>query len=90
MLVCVFLKFFLCVEVLINDIWIVCDVQFFSQVEAAPVAAKTEEPKSKSDCYGVFCLTYDLKAVSSSILMEDLFRLLKMYNSTLFQWLIVS
>ncbi|KAG7012923.1 Malate dehydrogenase [NADP], chloroplastic, partial [Cucurbita argyrosperma subsp. argyrosperma] len=32
-----------------------------NQVEAAPVAAKTGEPKSKSDCYGVFCLTYDLK-----------------------------
>ncbi|KAL0538613.1 hypothetical protein IC582_022762 [Cucumis melo] len=33
-----------------------------NQVEAAPVTAKTEDPKSKSDCYGVFCLTYDLKA----------------------------
>lgn len=33
-----------------------------NQIEAAPVAAKTGEPKSKSDCYGVFCLTYDLKA----------------------------
>ncbi|KAK6137849.1 hypothetical protein DH2020_028404 [Rehmannia glutinosa] len=28
----------------------------------APVAVKTEEPKKKPDCYGVFCLTYDLKA----------------------------
>ncbi|CAA0840599.1 lactate/malate dehydrogenase family protein [Striga hermonthica] len=28
-----------------------------------PVAVKTEEePKKKPDCYGVFCLTYDLKA----------------------------
>ncbi|KAH6804937.1 lactate/malate dehydrogenase family protein [Perilla frutescens var. frutescens] len=28
----------------------------------APVAVKTEEAKKKPDCYGVFCLTYDLKA----------------------------
>nr|KYP60678.1 hypothetical protein KK1_023087 [Cajanus cajan] len=25
-------------------------------------AVKTEDPKSKPDCYGVFCLTYDLRA----------------------------
>lgn len=34
-----------------------------SEVQA-PVAVKTEEPKKKPDCYGVFCLTYDLIAVS--------------------------
>ncbi|XP_075513468.1 malate dehydrogenase [NADP], chloroplastic-like [Primulina tabacum] len=28
----------------------------------APVAVKIEDPKKKADCYGVFCLTYDLKA----------------------------
>ncbi|XP_019196660.1 PREDICTED: malate dehydrogenase [NADP], chloroplastic [Ipomoea nil] len=28
----------------------------------APVAVPTEDPKKKSECYGVFCLTYDLKA----------------------------
>uniref|UniRef100_A0A2R3TVA5 Malate dehydrogenase [NADP], chloroplastic n=1 Tax=Neolamarckia cadamba TaxID=153762 RepID=A0A2R3TVA5_9GENT len=28
----------------------------------APVALKTEDTKKKPDCYGVFCLTYDLKA----------------------------
>lgn len=28
------------------------------------MAVKTEEPKKKPDCYGVFCLTYDLIAVS--------------------------
>jgi hypothetical protein len=27
-------------------------------------AVQTQDPKSKPDCYGVFCLTYDLKAVS--------------------------
>ncbi|KAI4352665.1 hypothetical protein L6164_006893 [Bauhinia variegata] len=31
-----------------------------NQVQAP--AVQTEDPKSKSDCYGVFCLTYDLKA----------------------------
>ncbi|XP_031372319.1 malate dehydrogenase [NADP], chloroplastic [Punica granatum] len=31
--------------------------------QAPPVAVKTEEPKTKqSECFGVFCLTYDLKA----------------------------
>ncbi|CAH9077159.1 unnamed protein product [Cuscuta europaea] len=28
----------------------------------APVALPTEDPKKKPECYGVFCLTYDLKA----------------------------
>ncbi|EPS69170.1 malate dehydrogenase, partial [Genlisea aurea] len=28
----------------------------------APVAVKTDESKKKADCFGVFCLTYDLKA----------------------------
>lgn len=38
-----------------------------SQVQA-PVAVEQDDPKSKTnDCYGVFCLTYDLKAVSSLI-----------------------
>lgn len=27
-------------------------------------AVKTLDPKSKAECYGVFCLTYDLRAVS--------------------------
>lgn len=38
----------------------------------APVAAvkKEEEPRKKPECYGIFCLTYDLKAVS--ILMHAL------------------
>ncbi|XLT05873.1 hypothetical protein HN51_044622 [Arachis hypogaea] len=31
-----------------------------SQVQAP--AVQIQEPKSKSDCYGIFCLTYDLKA----------------------------
>ncbi|KAL8533198.1 hypothetical protein ACS0TY_009444 [Phlomoides rotata] len=30
--------------------------------EAPPVAVKTEEPRKKPECYGIFCLTYDLKA----------------------------
>lgn len=34
----------------------------FSQVQVP--AAQFQDPKSKPDCYGVFCLTYDLKAVS--------------------------
>lgn len=40
-----------------------------SQVEA-PIPVQAEDPKNKSDCYGVFCLTYDLKAVSFSSLDE--------------------
>ncbi|GAB4836389.1 Malate dehydrogenase, cytoplasmic [Ancistrocladus abbreviatus] len=32
-----------------------------SQIQA-PGRLQTEDPKSKSECYGVFCLTYDLKA----------------------------
>lgn len=31
-----------------------------NQVQAP--AVQTQDPKSKPDCYGVFCLTYDLKA----------------------------
>jgi hypothetical protein len=34
-----------------------------SQVQA-PAAVEAEDPKNKPECYGVFCLTYDLKAVS--------------------------
>ncbi|MED6135109.1 Malate dehydrogenase, cytoplasmic [Stylosanthes scabra] len=37
-----------------------CSVTQQNQVQAP--AVQTQEPKSKSDCYGVFCLTYDLKA----------------------------
>ncbi|XP_047974976.1 malate dehydrogenase [NADP], chloroplastic [Salvia hispanica] len=33
-----------------------------NEVQAAPEAVKAEEVKKKADCYGVFCLTYDLKA----------------------------
>jgi malate dehydrogenase (NADP+) len=33
-----------------------------SQATPAPVAVKVEGPDKKPDCYGVFCLTYDLKA----------------------------
>ncbi|KAG9158362.1 hypothetical protein Leryth_024242 [Lithospermum erythrorhizon] len=29
---------------------------------SAPVSVKTAEPKKQPECYGVFCLTYDLKA----------------------------
>ncbi|KAJ7974989.1 malate dehydrogenase [Quillaja saponaria] len=32
-----------------------------NQVQA-PVPVQNEEPNNKNDCYGVFCLTYDLKA----------------------------
>ncbi|PON98607.1 Malate dehydrogenase, NADP-dependent [Trema orientale] len=32
-----------------------------NQVEA-PIPVQAKDPKNKSDCYGVFCLTYDLKA----------------------------
>ncbi|CAK9169247.1 unnamed protein product, partial [Ilex paraguariensis] len=32
-----------------------------NQVEA-PVAVQTQDPKKKPECFGVFCLTYDLKA----------------------------
>lgn len=36
-----------------------------SQVQApAPAPVQTGDPKNKPECYGVFCLTYDLKAVS--------------------------
>uniref|UniRef100_A0A9F1UCR1 Malate dehydrogenase [NADP], chloroplastic n=1 Tax=Stylosanthes guianensis TaxID=62615 RepID=A0A9F1UCR1_9FABA len=37
-----------------------CSVTQQNQVQAP--AVQTQEPKSKPDCYGVFCLTYDLKA----------------------------
>ena len=33
-----------------------------SEVQVPTV--KTQDPKSKPECYGVFCLTYDLRAVS--------------------------
>ena len=35
---------------------------FPSEVQVPTV--KTQDPKSKPECYGVFCLTYDLRAVS--------------------------
>ncbi|KAJ6349962.1 hypothetical protein OIU78_006204 [Salix suchowensis] len=34
----------------------------FSRQVPAPVAVQTEEAKNKSECFGVFCQTYDLKA----------------------------
>ena len=37
----------------------------FSQAQnSAPAPLQVEKPKEKPECYGVFCLTYDLKAVS--------------------------
>ncbi|KAL1542386.1 malate dehydrogenase (NADP(+)) [Salvia divinorum] len=34
-----------------------------NEVQAAPAAVKAEEGKKKAECYGVFCLTYDLIAL---------------------------
>ncbi|KAM1285207.1 hypothetical protein ACFX2I_028008 [Malus domestica] len=34
----------------------------FSQVQAPAAPEKTQDPKSKAECFGVFCLTYDLIA----------------------------
>ncbi|XP_016443886.1 malate dehydrogenase [NADP], chloroplastic-like isoform X2 [Nicotiana tabacum] len=31
----------------------------------APTVVQTDDPKKKPECYGVFCLTYDLKALAS-------------------------
>lgn len=43
-----------------------CGTFLIFSSQAPAVAVKPEDPKSKgSDCYGVFCLTYDLKAVCS-------------------------
>ncbi|VFQ62663.1 unnamed protein product [Cuscuta campestris] len=39
----------------------VCSSLTSNEVQA-PVAVSTEDPKKKPECYGVFCLTYDLKA----------------------------
>lgn len=36
-----------------------------SQVQT-PIPVPAQDPKTKSECYGIFCLTYDLKAVSFS------------------------
>ncbi|RXH93136.1 hypothetical protein DVH24_013712 [Malus domestica] len=33
-----------------------------SQVQAPAAPAQTEDPKNKPECFGVFCLTYDLQA----------------------------
>ncbi|KAK6775224.1 hypothetical protein RDI58_026225 [Solanum bulbocastanum] len=33
-----------------------------SKEAQAPTVVQTDDPKKKSECYGVFCLTYDLKA----------------------------
>ncbi|TQD82555.1 hypothetical protein C1H46_031871 [Malus baccata] len=35
-----------------------------NQVQAPAAPEKTQDPKSKAECFGVFCLTYDLIAVS--------------------------
>ncbi|KAK7858882.1 malate dehydrogenase [NADP], chloroplastic-like [Quercus suber] len=43
-----------------NSLTISCSVAP-NQVQA-PVAVQNEEPKTKTECFGVFCLTYDLKA----------------------------
>lgn len=51
----------------------------FSQVQA-PIAVPAAEPKSKTECYGVFCLTYDLRAVSSLIINY----ICKIYNINMF------
>ncbi|CAN4126571.1 unnamed protein product [Withania somnifera] len=39
---------------------ICCSVS--SKEVQAPTVVQTDEPKKKTECYGVFCLTYDLKA----------------------------
>ncbi|CAN6566808.1 unnamed protein product [Malus baccata var. baccata] len=33
-----------------------------NQVQAPAAPAQTEDPKNKPECFGVFCLTYNLKA----------------------------
>ncbi|KAM2264061.1 hypothetical protein ACFXTI_040271 [Malus domestica] len=33
-----------------------------NQVQAPAAPAQTEDPKNKPECFGVFCLTYDLQA----------------------------
>ncbi|KAL5733594.1 hypothetical protein ACOSQ2_033286 [Xanthoceras sorbifolium] len=43
-----------------RDARITCSVT--SDQVQAPIAVQAEGPKTKNDCYGVFCLTYDLKA----------------------------
>ena len=48
---------------LIGSDWIsIPFVLLLSEVQVP--AVKTSDPKSKPECYGVFCLTYDLRAVS--------------------------
>lgn len=44
--------------------WLVIFYDGFCSEIQAPVAVKIDDPKKKAECYGVFCLTYDLKAVS--------------------------
>ncbi|KAI4373058.1 hypothetical protein MLD38_011224 [Melastoma candidum] len=39
-----------------------------------PVAVQTEEPKGKNECYGVFCLTYDLIAEEETESWKKLIR----------------
>ncbi|TXG49414.1 hypothetical protein EZV62_025289 [Acer yangbiense] len=43
-----------------RDATITCSVA--SDQVQAPIAVQAVDPKPKNDCYGVFCLTYDLKA----------------------------
>lgn len=79
-----------CVIILLND-----GTDFFflflgnslSQVQAPP-SVQAQDPKTKPECYGVFCLTYDLKAVSSESLQEVGFVLPNSFNGfvDLFFW----
>ncbi|KAM1124795.1 hypothetical protein TB2_040111 [Malus domestica] len=49
----------ICCSVAPNSNFLVPDV---SQVQAPAAPAQTEDPKNKPECFGVFCLTYDLQA----------------------------
>lgn len=51
-----------------SDHFVVCN-WFLSQVQT-PLPVQAEDPKGKPECYGVFCLTYDLKAVSFGFTLE--------------------
>ncbi|KAL6531338.1 hypothetical protein OROMI_027701 [Orobanche minor] len=54
-----------------------------SEIQAL-VDVKAEEPKKKPDCFGIFCLTYDLKAAFAQILVKKeltVFNLLLKYLS---------
>ncbi|OMO62786.1 hypothetical protein COLO4_32898 [Corchorus olitorius] len=46
------------IDLQINGFWLFL---YLSQVKT-PIPVQAESPKGKSECYGVFCLTYDLKA----------------------------